>query len=52
MADRGSKSSEWRAARINGPVENAIVDIAGNVGNQIDVESDSSSDNELFKEVV
>ena len=33
-------------------MENAAVDIAGVVDNQIDVESDSSSDNELWEEVV
>ena len=30
-----------RAARRNGPVENAAVDMAGNVDTHIDVDSDS-----------
>ena len=34
------------------PAKNAAVDIVGNVDNHIDVESDSSSDNELLEEVV
>ena len=46
MADRGARAAR-RAARRNGQVENAAVDIAGVVDNQIDVESDSSLDNEL-----
>ena len=33
-------------------MENAAVDIAGNLDNQIDEDSDSSSENELFEEVV
>ena len=36
----------------NGLVENVAVDIAKVVDNQIDVGSDSSSDNELLEEVV
>ena len=44
MADRGVRVAR-RAAR-NGPLENAAMDIAGNV------DSDSSSDNELLEEVV
>jgi len=51
MADRGARAAR-RAARRNGPVENAAVDIAEVVDNRIDVESDSSSDNELLEEVV
>ena len=57
MADRGERAAR-RAARRNGPVENAAVDIAevvdnqAVVDNQIDVDSDSSSDNELLEEVV
>ena len=51
MAERGVRAAR-RAARRNGPVENAAVDIAEVVDNQIDVESDSSSDNELLEEVV
>jgi hypothetical protein len=51
MADRGVRAAR-RAARRNGPVENAAVDIAEVVDNQIDVDSDSSSDNELLEEVV
>jgi len=43
MADRGVRVAR-RAAR-NGPLENAAMDIAGNV------DSDSSSDNELFEVV-
>jgi len=42
MADRGVQ-----AARRNRPV-----DIAGKVDSQIDVDSDSSSDNEILEEVV
>ena len=45
MADRGVRAAR-REARRNGPVENAAVDIAEVVDNQIDVDSDSSSDNE------
>jgi len=44
--------AERRAARKNEPVENAAVDIAEVVNNQIDVDSGSSSENELFEEVV
>ena len=51
MADHGAGAAR-RAGMINGPVENIAVDIAGNVDNQIDVDSDSSSDNELLEEVV
>jgi len=51
MAERGVRAAR-RAARRNGPVENAAVDIAEVVNNQIDVDSDSSSDNELLEEVV
>jgi len=51
MEERGVQAA-MRAARRNGPVENAAVDIAGNVDNQIDVDSDSLSDNELLEEVV
>ena len=39
MADRDVRAA-WRAATRNGPVENAAVDIAGNMNNQIDVDSD------------
>ena len=42
--DRGARS-----ARRNGPVENTEVDIAGNVDNQINVNSDSSLDDELLE---
>ena len=41
-----------RTERRNGPVENAAVDIVGNVDIQIDVDFDLSSDNELLEEVV
>ena len=51
MADRGARA-ERRAARRNGPVENAAVGIAEVVDNQIDVDSDSSSENERWEEVV
>ena len=57
MADRRERAAR-RAARRNGPVENAAVDIAevvdnqAVVDNQIDVDSDSSSDNEILEEVV
>jgi len=51
MADRRERAAR-RAARRNGPVENAAVDIAEVVDNQIDVDSDSSSDNEILEEVV
>ena len=51
MADRGARAAK-RKARRNGPVENATVDITGNVDNQIDVDSDSLSDNELLEEVI
>ena len=51
MADCGVRAVR-RAARRNGPMDNAAVDIAGVMDNQIDVNSDSSSDNELLKEVV
>ena len=51
MVDRGVQAAR-RAARRNGPVENATVNIAGVVDNQIDVESDSSSDNKLLEDVV
>ena len=57
MADRRERAAR-RAARRNGPVENAAVDIAEVVDNQvvvenrIDVDSDSSSENELLEEVV
>ena len=44
MADRGVRAAR-RAVRRNGAVENAAVDIAEVVDNQIDVDSDSSSDN-------
>ena len=40
MADRGVRAAR-RTARRNGPVENAAVDIAEVVDNQIDVHSDS-----------
>ena len=40
MTDRGVRAR--RAARRNGPVENAAVDIAEVVENQIDVDSDLS----------
>ena len=40
MADRGARAAR-RKARRNGPVDNATVDIAGNVDNQINVDSDS-----------
>ena len=43
---------EVQAARRNGHVENAAADIAGNVDNQIDVDSDSSLDNKLLEECV
>ena len=45
MADRGVRLA--RRARRNGPVENAAV-----VDHQIDVDSDSSSNNQLLEEVV
>jgi len=48
MADCGARAAK-REARRNGPVENAAVDITGNMDNQIDMDSDSSSDNELLK---
>ena len=51
MADCGVLVAR-RATRRNGLVEIAAVDLAGNVANQIDVDSDSSSDDELLKEVV
>jgi len=51
MAERGVRAAR-RAARRNGPVENAAVDIAGIVDDQIDVDSYSSSNNELLEEVV
>ena len=51
MTDRGAPAAR-KAARRNGPVENAAMDIVGNVDNQIDVDSDSSSDNELIEEVL
>jgi len=47
MVDRGA-----RATRKNGPVENSAVNIAEVVNNHIDLDSDSSSDNELLVEVV
>ena len=50
MADRGVRSAR-RAACRNGPVENAAVDNQV-VDNHIDVDSDSSSENELLEEVV
>ena len=46
MADRGVRAAR-KAAWRNGPVKNAAVDIAKVVDNQIDVDFDSSSDNEL-----
>ena len=51
MADRRERAAR-RAARRNGPVENAAVDIAEVVDNRIDVDSDSSSENELLEEVL
>ena len=33
-------------------MENVALDIAGNVDHEIDVDSDSSSDNEILEEVV
>ena len=51
MADRGVRAARM-AARRNGPVENVAVAIAGNVDNQINVDSDSSSDDELLEEVI
>jgi len=51
MADRAVRVA-WRATRRNGPVKNVAVDIAGIVNNQIDVDSNSSSDNELLGKVV
>ena len=51
MADRGVRAAR-REARRNGPVENAAVDIAEVVDYQIDVDSDSSSNNERLEEVV
>ena len=51
MADRRVRAAR-RAARRNGPVENTAVDIVGNVDNQVDMDSDSSSDNELLEKVV
>ena len=50
MANRGARAAK-KETRRNGPMENATVDIAGNVDNEIDVDSDSSSDNELLEEV-
>ena len=44
MADRGVRAAR-RAARKNGPVENAAVYIAEVVNNQIDVDSDSLRQN-------
>ena len=51
MADREVQAAR-RAARRNGPVENAAVEIVEVVDNQIDVDSDLSSDNELLEELV
>ena len=51
MADRGARAAR-RAATRNGPVENAVVDIAEVVNNQIDVDLDSSSGDESLEEVV
>ena len=45
MAERGVRAAR-RVARRNGPVENAAVDIARIVDNYIDMNSDSSSNNE------
>ena len=36
MADRGARATK-RAAKRNGPVENAAVDIVGNEDNKIDI---------------
>jgi len=48
MADSRARAAR-RAVRRNEPVENSAVDMAGNVDNHIDVDSDSSSDNELLE---
>ena len=59
MADRGARAErrgeegrEEKWTRGEGPAEDAAVDIAGDVDNQIDVDSNSSSDNELLGKVV
>ena len=46
MAERGVRAARREARR------NAAVDIAGNLDNQINVDSDSWSDNEQLEEVV
>ena len=51
MGDRAGRA-ERRAAKRNGPVDNAAVDIAGNVDNQIDLYSDSSSDDKILEVVM
>jgi len=51
MADCGVRVARM-AARRNGLVGNAAVDIAGNVDHQIDKDSDSSSDNKILEEAV